>query len=242
MDPIQSPSTDLGALLARLASLEAEVYQLRTVQARRRSRWPGRLLRAALIAAVCALLLGSTASASIPSSGTFSACYRTAGSMNLLYILNADVQSTCPGGMSKTTWSQSGGGVGTIFMHFASVSQQATPISPVYVGFDGESSTTATDVTLPMPASVTLSHLYGKLETAQSLIGTTFSIGLYDATTSTIIPTSCIFTGIVSSGTTCTDVGTTAIVAAGDAVCYILSVVGPSNVTPGPLVLSVEAA
>lgn len=106
MEPVVSTTTEIAAILAEVASLRAEVQQLRTAQARHRARLPGRLLRAGLLAGLVALLLGSSASAAIPNATTnlITGCYRTAGTMNLLYVLNTPAQTTCPTGMTVTTW------------------------------------------------------------------------------------------------------------------------------------------
>lgn len=109
MEQAAASSTEITTILAEVTTLRAEIQQLRTAQARRRSRLPGRLLRAALTAGLVALLLGSSASAAIPdANGSFSGCYRTAGSLNLLYVLDTATQKTCPTGMSLTSWQQSG--------------------------------------------------------------------------------------------------------------------------------------
>jgi hypothetical protein len=113
--------TDLGAILAtlaaqeaKIAALEAAYAQQQMAYARQRAQRPGRTVlrrlgRPLLAATLLALALDSNAFASIPSgSGTFSGCYRSAGGMNPLYVLDTAQQSACPAGMSLTAWSQTG--------------------------------------------------------------------------------------------------------------------------------------
>src|SRR5581483_6478985 len=116
------PDEDLAPLLATLAARDAELADLQravrdqqaeiatlgAAPARRRGRIPRRLLHAALAACLCLLLLSGSASAGIPgtATGAIGMCYRTAGSMNLLYVLDTAQQPSCPTGMTQSSFNQ----------------------------------------------------------------------------------------------------------------------------------------
>ena len=102
--------------------------------------------------------------------------------------------------------------------------------------------TGALGVAVPMPRAATFSHLYVHLRTAMALVGSTMTITVYDATTSTTLLTCApVFTGILAIGTECSSSGS-ASAAAGDYVAYAVNMTGLTTIVPvADMTLSVEA-
>jgi hypothetical protein len=113
MEPTQFTSTDLGAILAKMATLEAEVQQLRAGDgagqraALPRRRILRRLVRPLLAASLLVLALSTNAFAGIPDSqGVIHACY--VKNPGILRVVDTATKDQCTKLETALTWNQTG--------------------------------------------------------------------------------------------------------------------------------------